>query len=105
MAKYNLTPEFDDALKQFADRLPVPEVKYRKPISGRELLRDNPNMTGPNGAPIAPHLLYYVGSPENATNHLRRLRKAYEQGGQAAVVAYLQPYEAFLGQPDTQAAQ
>lgn len=105
MAKHTLTPAFDFALKQFADRLPVPEVKYRKPVSGRELLRDNPTMTGPGGVPIAPHLMYYVGSPDNAVNHLRRLRAAFEQGGQDAVVKYLQPYEAFLGQGETQAAQ
>jgi hypothetical protein len=105
MATHKLTPAFDFALQQFAERLPVPEVKYRTPISGRELLRDNPTMTGPGGAPIVPHLQYYVGSPENATNHLRRLRAAYAQGGQAAVVKYLQPYEAFLGQGETQAAQ
>jgi hypothetical protein len=105
MPKYTLTTELDDALKQFADRLPVPEVKYREPVFGSQLLRDNPGITGPKGEPIDPNGSYYVGSPTNATNHLRRLRAAYEQGGQAAVVKYLQPYEAFLGQPDAQAAQ
>lgn len=97
MPKHTLTPEWENTLQQFADRLPVPEVKYREPVSGEKLLADNPGITGPNGEPIDPKQRYYVGSPTNATNHLRRLRKAFEDGGKEAVVRYLQPYEAFLG--------
>ncbi|MGI4834644.1 MAG: hypothetical protein ACRYFK_14405 [Janthinobacterium lividum] len=102
---HKLTAAYDEALRQFAERLPLPEVKYRTPITGSQLLQDSPELRGPKGEPINPNRLYYVGSPTNATNHLRQLRKAYRRGGQPAVVAYLQPYEAFLGQPDTQAAQ
>jgi hypothetical protein len=108
MPKHKLTPEIEDALQQFADRLPVPEVKYREPVLGSQILADTPEMRGPKGAPIDPLKSYYVGSPTNATNHLRRLRKAFRKGGQPAqvvggvggqpaVVKYLQPYEAFLG--------
>jgi hypothetical protein len=98
MAKHILTPEMADALQQFADRLPVPEVKYREPVSGAQLLADNPAIRGPKGEPIDPKLTYYVGSPTNATNHLRRLQEAFRNGGQDAVVKYLQPFEAFLGE-------
>ncbi|QCR23780.1 hypothetical protein [Pontibacter sp. SGAir0037] len=98
MKKHKLTPAMDDALKQFAERLPVPETKYRTPQKGHVLLADDPNLLDAKGNPLDPEKEYYIGSPTNATNHLRRLRKAFRDGGKDAVVEYLRPYESFLAQ-------
>ena len=96
MPKHSITPAYDNALQQFAERLPVPEVEYRKPVTGAELLRDSPDIKGPKGEPIDPKKQYFVGSTTSATNHLRQLRKAFHRGGQQAVVDYLAPYAEFL---------
>ena len=102
MATHKLTPAMDDALKQFAERLPVPETKYRTPQKGHVLLADDPNLKDQHGNPLDPKKDYYLGSATNATNHLRRLRKAFKRGGKDAVVEYLRPYENFLHTPETQ---
>ncbi|TGE08266.1 hypothetical protein [Hymenobacter fodinae] len=88
----------DKALKQFADRLPIPESSNLAPIAGWLLKQQRPDLVGPLGEPIEDNRLYYVGSKVETVNHLRRLRKAFEQDGIGGVVKYLQPYEAFLAQ-------
>lgn len=100
---HQLTKEVKDALKQFADRLPETHKPGTKPQMGAELLTERPGITGPNGEAIDPEKRYFVAASGTATNHLKRLTRAYETGGKDAVVKYLQPYEAFLGTPDTEA--
>jgi hypothetical protein len=92
MPKHPITPTYDKALRYIADLLPVPEVQYRRPQKGSEILAATPGMRDQKGQPVDPKQRYLVGSPQAATNHLRQLRKAYERGGQPAVVKYLQPY-------------
>lgn len=96
---HKLTKAYDDALKQFAARLPEPEVSpVAKPQTGAELLAEHPDMKQVDDKPIQPEKLYYPVTSFTRVNHLRQLRKAYKQGGQPAVVKYLQPYAEFLKQ-------
>ncbi len=105
-----VTKEIKAALKQFADRLPAThkeldpaDKETQRPQTGAELLAANPNIRGPKGEAIDPKKRYFVRGYGTATNHLKRLIRAYESGGMAAVVKYLQPYESFLGTPETEA--
>jgi hypothetical protein len=102
--EHELTPKWDDALRQFASRLPLPEHAGSRPVPGAVLLRKHPELLTPAGQPLEPTKLYYVGSPENQAEHLDNLRELFRQGGKVAIVPYLQPYAAFLGQPDAQPA-
>jgi hypothetical protein len=99
-----LTNEVNAALKQFADRLPSTYKPAGAPQLGSELMAERPGIRTPKGEALDPNKTYFVKAKGTATNHLRRLRKAYEAGGMDAVVAYLQPYEAFLGTPSEPAA-
>lgn len=106
MAKHKITPEMDHALKQFAERLPEQDsTMVGRPLTGAELLEKYPDIKGPNGKKVDPGKKYYCANLTTATNHLRRLRKAYAKGGKDAVVEYLQPFAKFLGTPETEAAQ
>lgn len=99
MKKHKLTPAMDDALKQFAERLPEQDsTMVGRPLTGAELLEKDPNIKGRDSQPLDPKKLYFVQGLSTATNHLRRLRKAFRSGGKEAVVKYLQPYEEFLKQ-------
>lgn len=101
----NPTKEVKDALKQFADRLPSTEQVERAPRLGCELRKVyGDKLRQPDGKPLDPTTKYYIGDASCAVNHLKRLLRAYGAGGMAAVVKYLQPYEAFLGTPETEAA-
>jgi len=91
MAKNTITPETDNALKELAARLPVPSKVGKVAFTGRELLAENPDAQDHKGNPIDPKQTYLRHYPP-AVNHLRRMRKAYEQGGNTAVNKYLKPY-------------
>jgi hypothetical protein len=92
-----LTPEYDDALCQFADRLPTPEYANGKPMSGKLLTLLDDTLRTPSGEFLVRDKLYFVGGPAVAAQHLELLRAAYRRGGKSAVVAYLLPYVHFLG--------
>lgn len=95
---YDLTPEMETALQEFAERLPIPAHVDRVPTSGAALVAEFPGMRGPDGEEMEPDKLYYVGGKANTAYHLRQLKGAYTAGGKAAVVQYLQPYTAYLPQ-------
>jgi hypothetical protein len=92
-----LTPEYDDALRQFAERLPHRQYANDKPMTGALLTTLDHTLRTPNGGYLIPDKLYFVGGPVIAAEHLELLRAAYARGGKAAVVAYLLPYVHFLG--------
>ncbi|HEX8658453.1 MAG TPA: hypothetical protein VF690_12995 [Hymenobacter sp.] len=93
-----LTNEVKSALKQFADRLPTTEQKERAPRTGAQLTK----LYGDKLGKLIPTQRYFIVDATCAVNHLKRLSRAYEAGGMAAVVEYLRPYAAFLGTPDTE---
>jgi hypothetical protein len=92
-----ITPEYDDALRQFADRLPTPEYANTKPMTGALLTIMDHTLRTPSGEFLVRDKLYFVGGPAVAAQHLELLRAAYRRGGKSAVVAYLLPYVHFLG--------
>jgi len=91
MAKNRITPKTEKALKELAARLPVPQKVGKVPVTGKELIDRNPDAKDSSGNPVDPKLNYFHSYPP-AVNHLRRMRKAYEEGGNAAVNKYLKPY-------------
>lgn len=109
MPKHKITPEMDHALKQFAERLPIPEKQkegvLQAPRYGHEILAENPEVRGKDGEPLNPEKQYFLAETHTRINHLRRLRKAFTKGGQSAVVEYLRPFEKFLGTPETEPTQ
>lgn len=98
--KYQIGKEVEESLREISQRLPVPEMKGRTPQTGAQLQAETPGIRDKHGKELDPAKLYYVGSGVESVNHLRRMRKAYEQGGDAALVAYLLPYESFLIGPE-----
>ena len=96
ISRTTITSAYRDALKQFADRLPATHQAGGRPRLGAEMLAEFPDMKGPAGELIDPTQKYYTAARGTATNHLKQLVAAYEQGGQPAVIAYLKPYQSFL---------
>lgn len=96
MSRNTLTPEYEQTLREFADRLPIPAIEQPRPMTGAEVIARYPDMKQIDGKDVDPKQLYRVGTSVTATNHFRRLKKAYEEGGQPAVVKYLVPYIEFI---------
>jgi hypothetical protein len=102
---HKLTTEVDGALQQFAKRLPDTAFAGGRPQTGRELVAADPHLRQyADNDDLYPEQLYFVSSEAIQAEHLANMRQAYQEHGQPAVVAYLKPYKAFLGQPDAQAA-
>lgn len=97
-----LTKEVDAALATFAQRLPHPDYHGLRPMTGEELRRHNPDLLRIDGGLMDEHTLYFVSSIDIQLAHLIRMRRAFQDGGQPAVVAYLKPYREFLHSPETQ---
>ncbi len=92
---HTITPEYEASLWEIANRLPVPDG-YGEPVTGAQLLADKPDTKGYDGAPIDPEKLYYLRSEDAINAHMDAMREAYQRAGEPAVVAYLQPFAAFL---------
>jgi len=95
---HELTADIEDALRQFAERLPVPEQEGQEPKLGADLLKEDPTLRTPEGLPLDPKKLYYLAKASTPEEHHQNLCDIYRREGQPGVVRYLQPYEAFLGQ-------
>ncbi|MDO7849912.1 hypothetical protein Q5H92_26370 [Hymenobacter sp. M29] len=99
-----VTNEIKDALKQFADRLPSTEHVEKAPRLGAELIKKyGGKLKQPDGSPLNPTHRYRIGGGDVAVNHYKRLLRVFETEGMPGVVEYLQPYEAFLHTPDSEA--
>jgi hypothetical protein len=93
--KNPLTPAYRKALAELAAKLPTTEPKGRARVSGADLLAKGVTRTS-DGQPILSSATYKHGAATEgnvAVNHHKRLIRAFEQGGQPAVVKYLQPFE------------
>lgn len=99
---FRLFPEIEDAIAQFAKRLPDPSFAGKAPQLGSELRRLNPELRQYHDDR---HLdlgqLYFVSSDEIQQAHLVAMRQAYRQGGKPALVDYLKPYKYFIDAPNT----
>ncbi|MCA8829422.1 hypothetical protein [Hymenobacter pini] len=96
MAKHTITPALDDALRQFAARMPEPAFLKVKPTTGAVLASEYPGLLTTEGKPLAGHKLYLIVTKFTKRRHLRQLRQVYRSGGQPALVKHLQPYADFL---------
>lgn len=70
-------------------------------ITGAQLISQHGILVDRSGQPIEPAKLYYL-KPAPAINHLRRMLKAFAEGGMSEVEEYLKPYkkpEALQGSP------
>ncbi len=94
MAKHVVTPELEDAFKQFAARLPEPGFAGSAPQTGQQL--EPLGISTAAGLPLQAHQLYYVINKSTRRQHLTKMRRAYRRGGRPALVQYLVPYVEFL---------
>lgn len=100
--QHEVTDEIEAALQEFASHLPHSCFAGRAPQRGDELRRLNPDLRQyRDDRPLDLGQLYFVSSDEIQALHLHKLREAYRQHGQPAVVAYLAPYKHFLNAPNT----
>lgn len=88
---FKITSAIDQKLKEIAKQLPVPDCKPRPSKYGHELIDENPSIRDRHGKELEPKKLYHF-VPVPAVNHYKRMRKAFEQGGDQAVMKYLKPY-------------
>jgi hypothetical protein len=102
---FELTPEMEDALQQFAARLPASEYAGTRPATGRELLAVQPELRGLNGEHLQPDRLYFVSSLEIQALHLNEMRVRFLHLGKMGVAEYLRPYAEFLRETETAPAQ
>jgi hypothetical protein len=86
------------ALSYIAQLLPIPsEVAHGlRPVG--ELLAQDPGLRNAYGLKLQGDGLAYLVDQASQLEHYAALLEAYRQQGQAGVVAYLQPYAAFLPQ-------
>lgn len=91
MPKHKLSANNEAILQKLAGQLPQPKHTGKVTKTGRELLDDNPNAKTKAGKPVDPKTEYPIIYPP-AINHYRRLRKAFEAGGQHGVEKYLSQY-------------
>jgi hypothetical protein len=91
-----LTDSYDDTLRKLAERLPSPKYANGKPLRGQILCMLDDTLRTLGGGFLCRDMLYFVGGPAVAAEHLEKLRAAYAQAGKGAVVAYLLPYVHFL---------
>jgi hypothetical protein len=92
------SPEMLRALAYIASLLPAPETLAAGLRDGAALAAEQPALRGPNGEPIKAGKQYYIGGVQAQCDHYAGLVEAYQERAQAGVVAYLQPYAAFLPQ-------
>lgn len=85
-----------EALAYIAKLLPDPATVAEGLREGAELAAAWPALRSPDGGRLDPDKQYYVGGVATQAEHYAALVEAYQKAGQAGVVAYLQPYEAFL---------
>jgi len=96
MAKHIVTPDLDDAFRQFAARMPEPAFAGSAPQTGKVLGGYYPQLLTTAGQPLAGHKLYFVVNKFTKRRHLRELRRVYRAGGRPALIEHLKPYAAFL---------
>lgn len=96
MKKHKVTFQIEKDLRKIADGLPVlyDRSLVKKLLSGKEL-----KLTGHTvddaGNPLEDNRVYPLPVPcMNARNHYRRLRKAFMDGGEPAVIQYMDKVKA-----------
>jgi len=90
MSKRSLTKEIQKELREIADKMPIVfyTVPTSEPYTGKEL-KLTAIQEDSKGRPLEDDQIYMVKSQMDiASNHYRRMKKAYLKDGAAGVKAY-----------------